>query len=98
MIYLISFIIAVGILVTIHELGHFLMAKLLKIKVKIFSIGFGPSIFEKKWGETIYRISLIPLGGYVRFENEKEFFEKEAWYKKALVVIAGPLANILFTF
>lgn len=98
MIYLISFIIAVGILVTIHELGHFLMAKLLKIKVKVFSIGFGPSLIEKKWGETTYKISLIPLGGYVKFENERDFFQKEAWYKKVLVVLAGPLANILFTY
>ena len=98
MIYLISFILAIGILVTIHELGHFLMAKLLKIKVKVFSIGFGPSLFEKRLGETTYKISLIPLGGYIKFENERDFFQKEAWYKKVLVVVAGPLANILFAY
>lgn len=98
MIYLLAFLIAVGILVTIHELGHFLMAKLLRVKVKDFSIGFGPAIFKKKIGETTYKLSLIPLGGYVRFENEKEFFQKEKLYKKILIVLGGPLANILLTY
>lgn len=63
-------------LVFIHELGHFLAAKAFKMKVPVFSIGLGPVLFKKKWGETEYRISLLPFGGYVQL-NETDEAEKE---------------------
>ncbi len=91
-----------GFLVTIHEGGHFLMAKLFNIKVEAFSIGFGPKLFSKKGKETEYSISLIPFGGYVKMLGEEErnsdprsFSESKIW-KRILVVIAGPLVNICF--
>src|SRR5580698_9866395 len=63
---LVLFAIVLGILVLIHELGHFIMAKLCKVKVEIFSIGFGPRIVGFRIGDTDYRISALPLGGYVK--------------------------------
>lgn len=61
-------------LIFIHELGHFLAAKLFKVKVEAFSIGFGPVLLHKKHGETDYRLSLIPLGGYCKMKGENDFF------------------------
>jgi len=63
---IVLFAIVLGIMVLIHELGHFIMAKLCKVKVEIFSIGFGPRLFGVKFGDTDYRISALPLGGYVK--------------------------------
>ena len=98
----IKIIFLLGFLVTIHEGGHFLMAKLFKIKVEEFSIGFGPKIFSKKGKETVYSISLIPFGGYVRMLGEEErsedprsFNNSKVW-KRMLVVLAGPIVNICF--
>lgn len=94
----------IGILIFIHELGHFLFAKLFKVKVETFSIGFGPSIFSFKKGETDYRISLLPIGGYVKMAGDEpnnysglpdEFLSKKN-YQKILIVFAGPLFNIIF--
>ena len=64
------FLLLLGALVTFHELGHFIVAKLSDVKVDVFSIGFGPALLKKKWGETEYRISAIPLGGYVKMLGE----------------------------
>lgn len=61
---LIKVIFLLGFLITIHELGHFMMAKKCKVKVREFSIGFGPKIWQKQGKETIYTLRLIPLGGY----------------------------------
>jgi len=105
MLYLIGAIIALGVLVTIHEGGHFLVAKLFKVKVENFSIGFGPKLIGFKRKETDYRISLIPLGGYVKMtgENPDETIEdlegsyaNKPWWKRAIIAFSGPLANFIF--
>jgi regulator of sigma E protease len=102
-----SAILLIGILIFVHELGHFIVAKLMGVKVEVFSLGFGPKLVGIKGKETEYRISLVPLGGYVKLygehpdflfyvhEPEKAFAFKKPW-QKALIVIAGPLANFLF--
>ena len=61
-----AFIFILGSAVILHEFGHFIVAKLLGIRVETFSVGFGPRLFGKKWGHTDYRVSGIPLGGYVK--------------------------------
>lgn len=102
-------LIVIGVLVYIHELGHFLAARAMGVRVEIFSFGFGPKLFGITLGETEYRISLIPLGGYVKLygehpetlpgvaEPEKAFAFKSP-LQKILIVVAGPLANFLFAF
>jgi len=101
---LIYAIILFGFLIFIHELGHFLAAKLSGVKVLKFSIGFGPKILGKKIGETEYLLSAIPLGGYVKMYGEevgdevieeKRSFKHQPVYKKIFIVFAGPLFNIL---
>lgn len=95
-------IILLGFLVLIHEGGHFIIAKLFKIKVNEFAIGFGPTIFTKEKGETKYALRLIPLGGFVSLEGEEEYSEKEGSFSKAsipqkvAIVAAGGLVNIVF--
>jgi regulator of sigma E protease len=64
-----------GVLITIHEFGHFIFAKMFGVRVEVFSIGFGPPIFRKKIGETLYQIALIPLGGYVKMYGEDSMTE-----------------------
>ncbi|RKY85835.1 RIP metalloprotease RseP [candidate division KSB1 bacterium] len=105
---LIAFIFVLGVLIFLHEFGHFIFAKLTGIRVERFSLGFPPRAFGKKIGETDYCISYIPLGGYCKMAgmideslNSKgiegkpwEFMSKPA-YIKALVVSAGPLMNFL---
>src|SRR5437660_9862252 len=74
MIYLIGFLafsFILGAAVTLHEFGHFIVAKLFKIRVETFSVGFGPRLFGKKWGQTDYRVSAIPLGGYVKLGGDE---------------------------
>jgi regulator of sigma E protease len=98
-------IIILGVLVLVHELGHFSAAKWCKIKVLAFSIGFGKPLLKKLIGETEYRLSAIPFGGYVKMsgdnpEEEKvadpgDFPTKPIW-QRATVAIAGPAANYLF--
>ena len=95
-------IFVLGFLVFIHEGGHFIAAKLCKIKVNTFSIGFGPTIWKKQGKETKYTIRLLPLGGFVDLEGENGESEAENSYqnasiiKKMTVVLAGPLVNIVF--
>ena len=74
-----------GFLVFIHEGGHFLVAKLCKIKVNEFAIGFGPTIWKKQGKETKYALRLIPLGGFVNMEGEEERSEKEGSFSKASI-------------
>src|SRR6476660_373020 len=71
LIYVAAFIFILGSAVVLHEFGHFIVAKLLKIRVETFSVGFGPRLFGKKWGDTDYRVSAIPLGGYVKLGGDE---------------------------
>jgi regulator of sigma E protease len=64
------FILILIVLVIVHEFGHFIVAKMLGIGVEVFSVGFGPRLFGFKYGDTDYRFSAVPLGGYVRFRGE----------------------------
>jgi regulator of sigma E protease len=101
------FIIFLGVLVTVHELGHFLVAKACNVKVLKFSIGFGPRIFGFTKGETEYRVAWLPLGGYVKMAGQEpddevapedvgRSFQAQTWWKRALIVVAGPAFNLLF--
>ncbi len=98
----IKIIFLLGFLVLIHEGGHFIVAKLCKVRVNEFAIGFGPTIWKKQGKETKYAIRLIPLGGFVSMEGEEEHSEKEGSFSKAsipkriAIVAAGGLVNILF--
>src|ERR1700675_669408 len=68
---ILAFIFILGAAVTLHEFGHFIVAKLFKIRVETFSFGFGPRLFGRKIGTTDYRISLVPLGGYVKLGGDE---------------------------
>lgn len=104
---IIPFIILLGILIFVHELGHFLVARWCGVRVEVFSLGFGKKILKYKKGDTTYALSLIPLGGYVKMfgeqpgsdipESEKKFSftHKNVWQRIA-VVLAGPLMNFIF--
>ena len=93
-----------GFLILIHESGHFIVAKLCKVKVNEFAIGFGPTIWKKQGKETKYAIRLIPLGGFVNMEGEEEASEAEGSFSKVsiprriAIVVAGATVNILFGF
>ncbi len=105
-----AFIIVLGVLIFVHEFGHFLFAKLAGVRVLKFSLGFGPALIGKKWGDTEYVLSAIPLGGFVKMygenpdeqevpEEEKEIsFAHKSVGKRFMIVFAGPLFNLLFTF
>lgn len=91
-----------GFLIFIHEAGHFFAARIFKVKVEEFSIGFGPKIFAKKGKETNYSVSLIPFGGYVKMVGETEKSEEEGAFNKAkllnriAIIASGPIINIVF--
>ena len=91
-----------GFLVFIHEGGHFIVAKLCKVKVNEFAIGFGPTIWKSQKGETKYALRLIPLGGFVSMEGEEERSEAEGSFsktsipKRTAIVAAGGIVNIIF--
>ena len=98
----IKIIFLLGLLVFIHEGGHFLVAKLCKVKVNEFAIGFGKTIWKKQGKETVYELKLIPLGGFVRMEGEEEnsslagSFSNASIPKRIAIVIAGGMVNIIF--
>jgi regulator of sigma E protease len=108
---ILAFIFILGAAVTLHEFGHFIVAKLLKIRVETFSFGFGPRLFGRKIGTTDYRISLVPLGGYVKLGGDEsnapiegegasdipanERFDLRPRWQRILVALAGPVMNIL---
>ncbi|MFW2368933.1 MAG: RIP metalloprotease RseP [Desulforhopalus sp.] len=104
-----SFILVLGLLIFVHELGHFLFAKLFGVRVLKFSLGFGPRLAGKVYGETEYVISAFPLGGFVKMfgENPDEldipdedkavsFAHKPVW-QRFFIVLAGPIFNLLFS-
>ncbi len=100
----IAVIIVFGLLIFIHELGHFLAAKRMGIGVEIFSLGFGPKLVGMRLGETEYRLSALPLGGYVKLvgddprevdSRQENAFLNQPVRSKLAVVIAGPLFNLL---
>src|SRR6266513_1326645 len=106
-----AFIFILGAAVTLHEFGHFIVAKLLKIRVETFSFGFGPRLLGWQWGTTDYRLSAIPLGGYVKLGGDEsnaptegegardipanERVELRPRWQRIMVAIAGPVMNIL---
>lgn len=98
---IIKLIIVLGIVATIHEFGHFLFAKLFKMTVNEFSIGFGPKIVQKKYKGTMYSLRWIPLGGYVAIEGEEgdskdeNAFSNKAPWKRIIVLVAGVLFNAI---
>ena len=98
----IKIIFLLGFLILIHEGGHFLVARLCKVKVNEFAIGFGKTIWQKQGKETKYSLRLIPLGGFCSMEGEDEESEEEGSFSKASVwkrmaiVVAGAVVNILF--
>ncbi len=99
-------IIALGLMITLHELGHMLCARAFGVGIEKFSIGFGKPLFELEHRGTIYRLGWIPLGGYVKMSGENPddpdpanlelSFSKKAWWKRALIALSGPFANLLF--
>nr|WP_321464808.1 RIP metalloprotease RseP [uncultured Desulfobulbus sp.] len=107
MVSVFSFILVLGVLIFVHELGHFLFAKLFGVKVLKFSLGFGHKVFGRTYGETEYLISAFPLGGYVKMYGEhaddevtpddraRSFSHKSIWQRFG-IVFGGPLFNLLF--
>ncbi len=100
---LIAFGLLLAVMIIVHELGHFWAALAVGIRVETFSIGFGPRLFGFKRGDTDFRISLIPLGGYVRMQGEQpgdeqavdpRSFQAKARWQRAIVILAGPLMNV----
>ena len=102
--YIIPFVIVLGVMIVVHEFGHFIVAKFFGIRVDVFSVGFGKRLWGVKKGDTDYRVSLIPLGGYVKMAGENldeqrtgapyEFMSKPKW-QRLCVAVAGPAMNIL---
>ncbi len=99
-----GFIVVIGILIFVHEFGHFVVAKLSGVKVEVFSLGFGPQLIGYKYGETLYRIGIIPLGGYVKMLGEEpgeavddpRAFSNKPLLTRLAVVVAGPAMNLIF--
>jgi regulator of sigma E protease len=104
----VSFAVAIGALVFVHELGHFAVAKRAGVLVERFSIGFGPVILSRKRGETEYAVSAIPIGGYVKMLGDEEgeealanperAFSTQPVLRRAAIVFAGPAMNLVFAF
>lgn len=106
-----AFVFILGSAVVLHEFGHFIVAKLFGIRVETFSVGFGPRLFGRKWGDTDYRVSAIPLGGYVKLGGDEsnaplegsgaqdippeQMFNLRPRWQRVLVALAGPVMNVL---
>ncbi len=98
-----SFILALGLLVFLHELGHFLAAKAFRVRVDVFALGFGKRLFGFRRGDTDYRVSAIPLGGYVKMagelgaegEPDPSWFTAKPRWQRLAILFAGPVTNIV---
>ena len=101
MVYILVAILMFGVLIAVHEFGHFITAKLFGIRVNEFSIGMGPALFKREKGETLYSLRLLPIGGYCAMEGEDEesddprAFGNAAAWKKVIVLVAGAFMNFL---
>ncbi len=104
----VAIICVLGLLIAFHELGHFLVAKLVGVGVQTFCLGFGPKLFRVKWGQTDFSLAAIPLGGYVRLVGEsneddelppgftprQSYMKRPPWHRMA-IVLAGPIFNFV---
>lgn len=104
---ILSLAIVLGIIVLVHELGHFIAARLMKVRVETFSFGFGKRLFGKRFGHTDIRVSLIPLGGYVKMAGEEDYeakdpkpyeFQAKNRAQKIFILFLGPAMNFLLAF
>lgn len=106
MISILSAIVVLGVLILVHEFGHYVVARIINVKVLKFSLGFGPKIFGIKGKETEYLISAVPLGGYVKLygeesdeevlEEPERAFSRQTPFRRIAIVVAGPLFNFFF--
>ena len=101
MVYILIAILIFGVLIAVHELGHFLAAKACGVRVNEFSIGMGPQLLHKTKGDTEYSLRLLPIGGYCAMEGEDEDSDDEralgrqVWWKKFIIFVAGAFMNFL---
>jgi regulator of sigma E protease len=105
---IVAFIVLIGVMVVVHEFGHFAVAKLCGVRVEAFSIGFGPRLFGIKRGDTDYKVCLLPLGGYVKMTGESPAegqpaddpgaFTAHPRWQRMLIGLAGPVANFILAF
>ena len=101
LIYILAAVLIFGILVAVHELGHFLAAKLCGVRVNEFSIGMGPNVWSRKRGETQYSFRALPIGGFCAMEGEDEdtgdprAFSRQKGWKKIVILCAGSFMNFL---
>ena len=108
---IVTFVLVFGLLIFVHEIGHFLVAKRMGVKVEEFGFGFPPRIFGIKRGETIYSLNLIPLGGFVKMFGQDDFdvkgnlkksgkrnFNNKPVYKRALIIVSGVVMNFLLAW
>ena len=106
--HVLPFVILLGLLVFVHELGHFLVARMCGVRVEVFSLGFGKKLISWKYGDTTYCVSLIPLGGFVKMfgeqgsehiltdEDKKVAYSHKTPWQRIAIVLAGPLMNFFF--
>src|SRR5579863_6094038 len=107
-IYIFSFMVLIGVMVVVHEFGHFAVAKLCGVRVEAFSIGFGPRLFGIRRGDTDYKVCLLPLGGFVKMTGENlgeeapiddpMAFSAHPRWQRMLIGVAGPAANFILAF
>ena len=101
MVYILIAILIFGVLIAVHEFGHFLAAKACGVRVNEFSIGMGPQLFHKTKGDTEYSLRLLPIGGYCAMEGEDEDSDddralgRQVWWKKFIIFVAGAFMNFL---
>jgi regulator of sigma E protease len=104
----IAFIVLIGIMVVVHEFGHFAVAKFFGVRVEAFSVGFGPRLFGIKYGDTDYKVCLLPLGGFVKMTGENPgeeqpvddpgAFSSHPRWQRMLIGVAGPVSNFILAF